>query len=241
MSAFPRLLPAGDTGLVVELGDAVSLAVNARVRALDRLVAESDIAGVIETLPTNRSLYISYEPLALPHRDLCRRLAALLAQVPDAPDETVGRSWIVPVVYGGAHGVDLAAVAALAGLSEADVVARHVEREYRVFMIGFQPGFAYLGALDPALEVSRRSEPRALVPSGTVSIAGAQTAINSVAAPSGWQLIGRTPVRLFDLGRGDPFLLAPGDRVRFRPAPHDAWAALEARAEAGEIVAEAAP
>ncbi|HXQ50918.1 MAG TPA: 5-oxoprolinase subunit PxpB [Stellaceae bacterium] len=241
MTDYPRLLPAGDAGLVVELGEHVSLAVNARVRALDRLVTEAAIAGLLETLPTNRSLFIRYEPLTLPHRELCSRITALLAHLPEAPEERGGRSWIVPCVYGGAHGIDLAPVAAMLSMSEADVVARHAARDYRVFMIGFQPGFAYLGELDPALAVSRHAEPRALVPSGTVSIAGVQTVINSVAAPSGWQLIGRTPVRLFDLGRGEPFLLAPGDRVRFRPVPHDAWTALEARAQAGEIVAEAVP
>jgi 5-oxoprolinase (ATP-hydrolysing) subunit B len=124
-------------------------------------------------------------------------------------------------------------------LGEAEVIARHAARDYRVFMIGFQPGFAYLGALDPSLAVSRRDEPRAVIQAGTVSIAGAQTVINSVAAPSGWNLIGRTPVRLFDGDRSLPFLLAAGDRVRFKPVPPQAWAELDARAASGEIVAEA--
>jgi KipI family sensor histidine kinase inhibitor len=241
MTVYPRLVPAGDTGLVVELGDTVSLAVNARVRALDRLVTARTIAGVIETLPTNRSLFVSYEPLVLDHRELCRAIAALLEQVPPEPEEIAGRSWIVPVAYGGAFGVDLQRVAATLGLGEDDVIARHAARAYRVFMIGFQPGFSYLGELDPALAVSRLDEPRDEVPSGTVSIAGAQTVINSVAAPSGWNLIGRTPVRLFDPRRSAPFLLAPGDAVRFRPVPHAAWPALEARAASGDLVAEAAP
>jgi 5-oxoprolinase (ATP-hydrolysing) subunit B len=235
-----RLLPAGDTGLVVELGDEVSLAVNARVRALDRLVAAAAIAGVVETVPTNRSLFISYEPLAIGHGALCRAVEALLAHVPETPEEAAGRAWIIPVAYGGAFGIDLAAVAAQLGLSEHEVAERHAAREYRVFMIGFQPGFSYLGELDPALAVSRLAEPRSEIPSGTVSIAGVQSVINSVAAPSGWRLIGRTPARLFDLGRAAPFLLAPGDRVRFRAVPHEAWASLAARAEAGELVAEPA-
>jgi 5-oxoprolinase (ATP-hydrolysing) subunit B len=238
---YPRIVPAGDTGLVVELGDTVSLAVNARVRALDRLVAARKITGVIETLPTNRSLFVSYEPLVLDHRELCRAIAALLERVPPEPEERAGRSWIVPVAYGGAFGVDLARVAATLRLGEDEVVERHAQRAYRVFMIGFQPGFSYLGELDPTLAVSRLDEPRDEVPSGTVSIAGVQTVINSVAAPSGWNLIGRTPVRLFDLRRGAPFLLAPGDEVRFRPVPHAAWPALEARAASGDPVAEAAP
>ncbi len=239
--SYPRLLPAGDTALVVELGDTVDLAVNARVRALDRLIAAAAIAGVVETLPTNRSLLVIYEPLALSHGDLVRTLEGLWRALPHEPVETGGRGWIVPAVYGGAYGIDLAAVAAMLGLGEDAVIARHAAREYRVFMIGFQPGFAYLGVLDPALGVSRHETPRAEIPAGTVSIAGSQTVINSVAAPSGWQLIARTPARLFDPRRRDPFLLAPGDRVRFRPVPAAEWAALAARAEAGDPVAEAAP
>lgn len=238
---YPRLLPAGDTALVVELGDGVDRAINARVRALDRAVTAAVIPGVIETLPTNRSLLVMYEPLVLPHGDLVRALKALLAALPDEPEDTAGRGWIIPVVYGGSFGVDLDDAAAALGLGADEVVARHAAREYRVFMIGFQPGFSYLGALDPSLAISRRDAPRPLIPAGTVSIAGSQTVINSVAAPSGWMLIGRTPVRLFDLRRADPFLLAPGDRVRFRPVPAPAWDALEARAAAGDPVAEPMP
>jgi KipI family sensor histidine kinase inhibitor len=241
MSIYPRLVPAGDTALVVELGDEVSLAVNAQVRALDRLVAARNIPGVTETLPTNRSLLVLYEPLTLDYRDLCRAIEGLLAQLPVHPADTGGRSWIVPVIYGGAFGPDLAPVAAALRLAEDEVIARHAATAYRVFMIGFQPGFSYLGELDPALAVSRLDEPRAEVASGTVSIAGVQTVINSVAAPSGWNLIGRTPVRLFDLRRAAPFLLAPGDEVRFKPVPHAAWDALDARAAAGDPVAESAP
>ena len=237
-TSYPRFLPAGDAGLVVELGGEIALAVNARVRALDRLVAAAGIAGVVETLPTNRSLFIAYEPLTLSCAELVRRVESLLEQAGEAPGEEPGRSWVIPVAYGGGFGVDLASVAAALGLSEEAVAARHAAGDYRVFMIGFQPGFAYLGPLDPDLLTSRHDAPRAEIPAGTVSIAGPQTVINSVAAPSGWQLIGRTPVRLFDLRRRDPFLLAPGDRVRFRAVEASEFAALDARAEAGETVAE---
>lgn len=238
---YARLRPAGETGVVVELGEGVSLAVNARVRALDRLVAAAAIPGVIETQPTNRSLFILYEPLTLSWQALAATVERLVDQVPEEPVESGGRSWIIPAVYGGAFGIDLAAAAVRLGFEETDLVARHAARQYRIFMIGFQPGFAYLGELDPALALSRHGEPRPLVPAGTISIAGVQTVINSVAAPSGWMLIARTPVRLFDPGRSAPFLLAPGDSVRFRPVPPEAWAALEARAAAGDIVAEPDP
>jgi 5-oxoprolinase (ATP-hydrolysing) subunit B len=237
----PRIVPAGDTALVVELGDSVDLAVNARVRALDRLVAGAAIPGVIETQPTNRSLLVIYEPLEVSPGDLVRAIERLLQVLPEHPVEDGGRGWIVPAVYGGAFGIDLAAVAATLGLAQEAVIARHAAAEYRVFMIGFQPGFAYLGVLDPALAVSRHAAPRGEIPAGTISIAGAQTVINSVAAPSGWNLIARTPARLFDPRRSDPFLLAAGDRVRFRPVPAAEWAALAAREEAGDRVAAALP
>ena len=238
MPQFPRFLTAGDTALVVELGDRVDARINARVLALDRLVNDAGIAGVGETLPTNRSLTVFYEPLEVGAAALRRRLEALLAQVPDDPVPARGNSWIVPIVYGGEFGVDLADSAARLGMSEAELIRRHAAPAYRVFMIGFQPGFSYLGVLDPALALPRHAEPRVRIPSGTVSIAGNQTVINSVEAPSGWNLIGRTPERLFDLRRDKPFLLAAGDEVRFRPAAAAEWPALEARVSAGEIVAE---
>jgi 5-oxoprolinase (ATP-hydrolysing) subunit B len=239
MTPYPRFIPAGDMGLVVELGDDLSLRTNARVRALDRLVTAASIVGVIEILPTNRSLFVTYEPLVVTARDLERALRALVREIPDAPEEPAGRSWLIPTVYGGDFGIDLAPVATSLGFSESELVARHAAQDYRVFMIGFQPGFAYLGALDPSLGVSRRDVPRPVIPAGTVSIAGAQTVINSVAAPSGWNLIGRTPVRLFNPDRSPPFLLAAGDLVRFKPVPAEAWAALDTSAASGEIVAEA--
>jgi KipI family sensor histidine kinase inhibitor len=236
--AKPRFLPAGDTGLVVELGDAIDDRVNDRVMTLDHRVARAGIHGIEETVPTYRSLLVIYEPEAIGWAELVRRLSALLDDVPAAASAPTGRRWTLPVVYGGAFGEDIAFVAESHGLSEAQVVERHAGAEYRVHMIGFQPGFAYLGGLDPVLRTPRRADPRSKVPAGSVAIGGAQTAVYSVEAPSGWQLLGRTPVRVFDLNRPEPFLLAPGDRVRFRPVPADAWDALVRRVEDGEVVAE---
>lgn len=237
--ATPRFLPAGDTALVVELGDAIDDRVNARVMMLDRSVAQAGIPGVEETVPTYRSLLVLYEPEVIGWAELVRRLSALVDDLPAEASAPAERRWTLPVVYGGAFGEDLAFVAESHGLSEAQVIERHAEAEYRVHMIGFQPGFAYLGGLDPALHTPRRADPRAKVPAGTIAIGGAQTAVYSVEAPSGWHLLGRTPVRVFDLRRAEPFLLAPGDRVRFQPVPADAWEGLVRRAEAGETVAEA--
>lgn len=236
--SYPRILPAGDTALIVEFGDAIDVEINARVLALDRLVAASAIPGLVETLPTYRSLFVVYEPLAVSYTELSAALDRLLAEVPARPVPARGRFWRIPVVYGGEFGVDFAAVAARLDLGEAELIARHTAPIYRVFMIGFQPGYAYLGDLDPSLHSARHEVPRLKVPAGSVSIGGIQTSIHSVEAPSGWQLLGRTPLRLFDPTRPEPFLLATGDKVRFDPVPAAAWDALAQRVAAGESVAE---
>ena len=149
-----------------------------------------------------------------------------------------GRAWQVPVAYGGEHGIDLAEMAAERGITEAELVRRHAAPTYRVYMIGFQPGFAYLGGLDPALAKPRRTDPRPRTPAGSISIGGVQTAVASVEAPSGWHLIGRTPALPFRLGRDPVFLFQAGDSVRFEPISPEAVEALATLATAGEPVAE---
>jgi KipI family sensor histidine kinase inhibitor len=238
MTAFPRFLPAGDAGLVVELGDVIDDAVNGRVLALDAALARAAVPGIAETVPTYRSLLVLYDPVALDPDDLTARLSRMLDGIAGEDQAPPGRLWTLPVVYGGAFGEDLGAVAEAAGLSEDQVVDRHARTTYRVHMIGFQPGFAYLGGLDPVLHLPRRSDPRSRVPAGSIAIGGIQTAVFSVETPSGWQLLGRTPVRAFDPRRPEPFLLAAGDRVRFRPVPASSWADLDARAAAGEALVE---
>jgi 5-oxoprolinase (ATP-hydrolysing) subunit B len=231
----PRFLPAGDSALTVELGDAIDPEINARVLALDAAVTAAALPGIIETVPTYRSLTIHYDPGALSFEALTDRIRALETD-PGAGVGT-GRLWRVPVCYGGRFGIDLDEVAARHGLAPEDVIARHSAARYRVYMIGFAPGFAYLGGLDEGLHTPRRTDPRERTPSGSVSIGGMQAAISSVEAPSGWHLLGRTPARTFDLSRAEPFLLSVGDSVRFEPVAHDAWESLVRRAEAGEPVA----
>lgn len=144
----------------------------------------------------------------------------------------------MPVHYGGAHGADLDDLAAGAGLSPEAVIALHSGRDYRVYMIGFAPGFAYLGGLDPRLHASRRTDPRLKTPAGSVSIGGNQTGVSPpLELPSGWQLIGRTPARSYDPARAEPFLFAAGDLIRFEPIDRAAFDALSEAARAGETVA----
>ena len=235
-AASPRVLPCGDTALAVEFGEAIDPAVNACVLALDARVAQG-VPGVVETVPTYRSLLVHYDPVVTDFDTLGATLSALSADLPDTPAE--GRLWRIPVVYGGAFGVDLEAVSARHGLAPADLIARHAAPIYRVYMIGFVPGFAYLGGLDPSLATPRRDVPRARTPAGSISIGGAQAAVASIEAPSGWHLLGRTPVRSFMPDREPPFILNAGDRVTFEPVPAERWDALDRAAAAGNLIAEA--
>jgi KipI family sensor histidine kinase inhibitor len=232
-----RFLPAGDAALVVELGETVDESINRRVLALDRRLAALALDGVIECVPTYRSLLVHYAPDRIDHDTLVREIGTLARDL-DVDGATRGRLWRVPVAYGGEFGIDLGAVAAHHGLGEDEVICRHSAAEYRVYMIGFSPGFAYLGGLDPGLYISRRASPRPLIAAGSVIIGGQQAAINSVDAPSGWHILGRTPARLFHLRREPPFIFATGDRLRFEPIAHERYAPLARAAEAGALVAD---
>lgn len=237
MTSYPVILPCGDSALSVELGNIIDEALNGRVLALDALVTVEKPPGVIETVPTYRSLFVAYDPVLTDFASLSSWLLER-ARGPLTPPKA-GHVWQFPVCYGGEYGVDLAFVAARTGLSETEVVRRHAGGRYRIYMMGFLPGFTYLGGLDPALGVPRRDDPRLTSPTGTVSIGGIQTGIQCLASPTGWHLIGRTPARTYDPEREQVFFLEPGDGVRFTAVSPEDFAALERRAAAGERVAEA--
>jgi KipI family sensor histidine kinase inhibitor len=205
----------GDAAATVEFGDRLDPATNARVLALDRDLARSPFDGLCETVPAHRSLLVLYDPRAARFAAVRRELLTRAAKASAGPP--VGRRHEIPTAYGGAHGPDLAELARSCGISEADVRSLHCSREYTAFMLGFTPGFAYLGLLPEALDTPRRPTPRVRVPAGSVAVAGRLTAVYPVASPGGWRLVGRTSVCLFDPRRAEPALLASGDRVRFRP------------------------
>jgi 5-oxoprolinase (ATP-hydrolysing) subunit B len=231
-----RILANGDTALTVEFGREIDQCINARVLALDARV-DNRIAGVLETVPTYRSLLVHYDPDVVDFDSLSRALLDLAADLPDAVAE--GRLWRIPVVYGGEFGIDLDITAERHGITPAELIARHAAPIYRVYMTGFLPGFAYLGGLDPTIATPRREVPRAMTPAGAISIGGVQALVASIEGPSGWHLLGRTPMRNFMLDRDPVFILAPGDRVKFEPIPAHQWDALDRAAAAGELVAEA--
>ncbi|MEA2795453.1 MAG: 5-oxoprolinase (ATP-hydrolyzing) subunit [Bradyrhizobium sp.] len=232
----PRILPSGDSAITVEFSRNIDDTANRRVLALDRVLARDPVAGVTETVPTYRSLLVHYDPLQTDFDSLGEKLVAL-AQLP-VPPTTKTRRWRIPVVYGGEHGIDLEDVATTLNTSPDDIVARHVAGDYRVAMIGFTPGWSYLSGLEKFLHMPRRQNPRLLTPTGTISIGGVQTGVQCLAGPSGWHLLGRTPVRTYQLHRDPTFLLEPGDAVTFSTIDAKTFAEQDRAAEAGEIVAE---
>jgi KipI family sensor histidine kinase inhibitor len=232
----PRLLPSGDAAITVEFSRDIDDAASARVLALDRALTHEAVAGVTETVPTYRSLLVHYDPTAIGFDALGDKLVAL-AELP-VPPITKARRWRIPVAYGGEHGIDLEEVAKALNTTPDDIVARHTAGDYRVAMIGFTPGWSYLSGLDPSLQMPRRQDPRLLTPAGTISIGGVQTGVQCLAGPSGWHLLGRTPVRTYQLHRDPVFLLEPGDRVTFSAVDAKTFTEQDRAAEAGQIVAE---
>ena len=201
----------------MEFGNAIDPAINARVHAFDRALAERPFPGLIEAAPTYRSLFILYDPLITAFADAAEWIEQLLAKAAARPG-TGAPLKEVPTCYGGSFGPDLAPLAAAHGLSAEEVIRLHAGTEYRVYMLGFSPGFPYMGLVPDAIATPRLATPRTRVPAGSVGIAGRQTGVYAQSTPGGWNLIGRTPLTLFDPRADPPAYFAPGDRVRFVPA-----------------------
>ncbi|TGE02545.1 5-oxoprolinase subunit B family protein [Methylobacterium nonmethylotrophicum] len=231
----PRLLDAGEAALVAEFGTTVDPAIHDRVLALDDALRAEPPAGLRETVPTYRSLMIHYDPLVLDRDALAERILSLAAR-PGAA-RAGAAIWTLPCCYDPAFAEDIAAVAEATGLTVERVAALHAGAEYRVYMYGFAPGFAYLGGLPSALAVSRRATPRPPHPENALLIGGGLAAVGTFPMPTGWYVVGRTPERLYAPHRPDPFPVAVGDTLRFDPIDAATFAALERRAASGEVVA----
>jgi inhibitor of KinA len=220
-----RIVAAGDSAIVVEFEARIDPAVNAQAISLAEAVQAAGVAGVRDVVPTYRSVAIHFDPLRTDIDALTGEVDRALAS--GSSSSAAARSPIrIPVCYGGEFGPDLPAVAAYAGCSEQTVVLAHTATTYRVFMLGFVPGFAYLGIVDQRIAMPRHAVPRVRVPARSVAIAGVQTGIYPSETPGGWQLIGRTPLPPFDPDRPEPFLMKAGDAVQFYAidrAAYDRW------------------
>ncbi len=210
-----RFLPAGDTAVIVEFGDRIDRLLSERVLRLSALLRAAKLPGVVETVPTFRSLMVHYDPCATDG-------ASLTAAIENLLDNSRGEAkpvtlWRIPACYAASHGPDLAEVAQRTGLSMEEIVGLHSNTRFHIYMLGFVPGYPYMGDLPEPLVLPRRADPRVRVPPGSIAIATSMTAIYPLESPGGWHLIGATPIRLFDPRRSRPALLGAGDAVRFEP------------------------
>ncbi len=210
-------MPLADKALIVEFGNIINPDINRKVHSLHDEISNAKISGVHECVPTYRSLLITYDPMKVSYEKLVSRVKSLEKKSKASISQRTTRTAVIPVAYGGEFGPDIRQVAQSHNLRDDDVIRIHSTREYLVYMIGFIAGFPYLGELDNEIATPRLETPRLRVPEGSVGIAERQTGIYPREAPGGWQIIGRTPLKLFDPLRQPPALLQPGDTVRFRP------------------------
>lgn len=221
-----RILTVGDCAVSVEFGQEISLDINHKVMALKLVLEREAILGIEEMIPTYCSLLIQYDPLELRYGQLRDKLEALVGQLDTAempPKQVVE----IPVAYGGEFGPDLAEVASCHNMTEAEVIQLHSAPEYPIYMLGFVAGFPYLGGMDKSLATPRKASPRLKIAAGSVGIAGEQTGIYSVESPGGWQIIGRTPLKLYDVNRQEPVLLQAGQYIKFKPITEEEFRAIE--------------
>lgn len=210
----PRFLPAGDKALVIEFGNCIAPELSQIVRRALFAIKKAEIPGLVEAVPTYRSILVYYEPLEIDSKSLKENLR-MLAQ--NARDIAVPQPLVteIPTVYGGAYGPDMEQVAGHNGITPEEVVQLHTGTAYLIYMLGSFPGFAYLGGISPKIATPRLKTPRLKVPAGSVAIGGIQTGIYPTESPGGWNLIGRTPLRLFEPDKEPPVLLKAGDYVMF--------------------------
>ncbi|HEX6463372.1 MAG TPA: 5-oxoprolinase subunit PxpB [Vicinamibacterales bacterium] len=223
MRAPHRILPAGDAAWLIELPERIDVAVNARAIEIARAI-ERESLPVTDVVVGYRSVMAFFDPLDPRTSDLGRCLDEI-ATAPSTGKGVDGGIVEVPVCYDGPYGPDLGDVAAFGGCTCDQVIALHLAREYRVFVVGFVPGFAYMATVDPRIAAPRRSSPRLKVPAGSVAVAAGQTGVYPAETPGGWSLIGRCPVRPYDPARAEPFLFRAGDRVRFHRISEDEYRA----------------
>lgn len=229
---YPMIKITGDTSIAVVFGNEISREINTKIRAFDEALGEEQIDGVYETVPTYCALTVHYAPEKIRYEELCAQIEKLLKTTYHAQKMNI-MVIEIPVLYGGEYGPDLEFVAKHNNLTPEEVIRIHTSAEYLIYMLGFTPGFSYMGGMDKKIATPRQKTPRVLIPAGSVGIAGEQTGIYPIDSPGGWQLIGRTPVKLYDAERDRPILLDAGMHVRFVPVDEAEYRRILSRIEMG--------
>ena len=217
-----RYIPSGDSAFIIKAGDVISEEIHVTVRKLLKKLDEAEIAGVTDIIPSYNEIMVCYDPTVAGYKQIIGDLRACEAGLESVqlPEPSAVH---VPVIYGGEYGPDLQYVADINSMSHEEVVNIHCSAVCLVYMLGFTPGFCYLGGMDPRIATPRRETPRMKIPAGAVGIAGQQTGIYPIESPGGWQLIGRTPLKLFDPQKKSPFLFSAGDYVKFFPVTEEEY------------------
>ncbi len=228
---YPAFLSAGDTALVVQYGEVVDVSINRTVRQLAFAVRKLNIKGVVDIVPTMRSLMIHYDPLFLSKSALIGVVTPLLSNLEELEENN--RNWLIPVCYEDEFAPDINDVSKVTNTTIDEIVRQHTLLELEVFMMGFLPGFPYIGLLPEVFDLPRRIEPRVHIPPRSISVAARQTTIYTINSPGGWHLIGRTPVDFYDANRDEPILVRAGDRIKFQAIAKSEFIEIEADIKAG--------
>lgn len=218
--------PLGDTGIIIQFGTEISEAIYQQIRQYVYWLEQSCIEGIVEWVPAYTTLAVFYRPNIISYDELTQKLLKIGEKIESmpVPDPIVIE---IPTLYGKEAGPDIQFVAETNGLSEEEVVKIHSSSDYLIYMIGFVPGFPYLGGMDKRIAAPRKKTPRSRIPAGSIGIAGEQTGIYPLETPGGWQIIGRTPVKLYDPQKQDPILLKAGDYIRFVPITEREYEKIE--------------
>lgn len=227
-----KILTAGDSALLIEFEQKIAPEINAQITAFVHLLKEQHIEGVTDLIPAFASLLINYDPRVIGYKDLRARIEELL-KIEVSEEASEARVFEIPVCYGGEYGPDIANIAENAGLSEQEVIDVHCSKDYLIYMLGFLPGFVYLGGLDERIHTPRLANPRISIPAGSVGIAASQTGIYPLNSPGGWQLLGMTPVKTYDPERETPILVEAGDYIRFVPVTEEEFLKIKKQVDDG--------
>ena len=233
MNRYPQIMPAGDCAVVVEFANEISETINRTIRNYVTNLKEQKIHGINEIIPTFRSVLVQYDPRFISHETLLCTLKEVL-DMPRKAEESSVKTVEIPVCYEGEYAPDIEYVAEHAGLSVEEVIKIHSSKDYLIYMLGFLPGFCYLGGLDERIHTPRLANPRIKISAGSVGIGGSQTGIYPLDSPGGWQLMGMTPVKTYDPDREVPILLEAGDYIRFIPINEEEYNRIKEQVERGE-------